>query len=73
VTTIAESLIVRLTDVLTVCGCEDESVAVTEMVYVPAVTGVPDNCPEGSNPKPGGKLPDSVQLIGGVPPDARNA
>jgi hypothetical protein len=67
VTTIAESLIVRLTDELTVCGCEDESVAVT------AVTGVPDNCPEGSNPKPGGKLPDSVQLIGGVPPDARNA
>jgi hypothetical protein len=62
----------RLTDVLAVSGGIDESVTVIEMGYVPAVAGEPDNCPDVLNARPGGRGPDSVQLSGGAPPDARN-
>jgi hypothetical protein len=48
----------------------DESVTMTEMGYVPAVAGIPDNFPEALSIRPGGKGPDSFQLKGGVPPEA---
>jgi hypothetical protein len=70
--TMAESLILRLTGALAVSGGMDESVTVTEMGYVPAVAGVPDNCPEAVNDRPGGSEVDAVQLSGGVPPEAVN-
>ena len=69
---IEESLIFRLTAVLAVRGGMDESVAVTVMGYVPAVLGVPDNCPEALSVSPGGREPDSLQLNGGFPPEAVN-
>jgi hypothetical protein len=71
--TIGESLTTRLTEALPVSGGVDESVPVTEKGYVPAVTGVPDSCPEALSVRPGGKGPDSFQLTGGVPPEAMNA
>lgn len=67
-----ESLILRLTDALAVSDGMEESVTVTEMGYVPAVAGVPDNCPETLSVRPGGKGPDSFQFKGAVPPDAVN-
>jgi hypothetical protein len=72
VITIDESPIWTLTGVLIVCCGVDESVAVTETEYVPAVAGIPDNCPALLSARPGGSGPDSVQLSGGVPPDAKN-
>jgi len=42
---IDESPIWTLTGVLIVCCGVDESLAVTETEYVPAVAGIPDNCP----------------------------
>jgi hypothetical protein len=51
----------------------DESVTVTEKGYVPAVAGIPESCPEALSVRPGGKGPDSIQLKGGVPPEAVNA
>jgi len=69
---IAESVTWKLTGVLAVRGGMDESVTVTEMGYVPAVAGVPDNCPEAFNDRPGGREPDADQLSGGVPPEAPN-
>jgi hypothetical protein len=71
--TIGESLMTRLTEALPVSGGVDESVPVTEKGYVPAVTGVPDSCPEALSVRPGGKGPVSFQLTGGVPPEAMNA
>jgi hypothetical protein len=50
----------------------DESVTLTDMGYVPAVAGMPDSWPEALSVKPGGREPDSVQLKGGIPPEAVN-
>jgi hypothetical protein len=72
VITIAESLILRPTDVFAVRGGIDESDTLTEKAYVPAVVGWPDNWPEALKASPGGREPDSVQLNGGVPPEAAN-
>jgi len=72
VITIEESLISTLTAILAVRGGMDESVAVTVMGYVPAFAGVPDSCPEALIVRPGGREPDSLQLNGGVPPEAVN-
>jgi hypothetical protein len=68
---IVESLILRVTDALDVSVGIDESLTVTEMVYVPAVAGTPDSCPEALSVKPGGSDP-AVQLKGAVPPEAVN-
>jgi hypothetical protein len=68
--TIAESLTVRLSGALAERGGMDESVTVTEMGYVPAVTGLPDSCPDALSVRPGGTGPDSLQVKGGVPPEA---
>jgi hypothetical protein len=62
----------RLTATLAVRVGIEESVTVTVMGYVPAVTGLPDNCPEALSSSPGGSGPDSLQLKGGVPPEAVN-
>jgi hypothetical protein len=70
--TIAESLILRPTDVFAVRGGTDESETLTEKAYVPAVVGLPDNWPEALKARPGGSEPDSVQLKGGDPPEAAN-
>jgi hypothetical protein len=67
--TIAESMTWRLTATLDVRP--EESVTPTMMGYVPAVAGLPDNCPEVLSSSPGGS-PDALQLKGGVPPDAIN-
>jgi hypothetical protein len=68
--TIGESFMTRLIEAFPVSGGVDESVPVTKKGYVPAVTGVPDTCPEALIWSPGGTGPDSVHLIGGVPPVA---
>lgn len=68
--TIAESLILRPTDVFAVRGGMDESDTLTEKPYVPAVVGLPDNWPEALKARPGGREPVSVQLKGGAPPEA---
>ena len=70
--TIAESLTWRVISVLAVSGGIDESVALIETEYVPAVAGVPDNNPAALSVRPGGSEPDSLQLNGGVPPEAVN-
>ena len=53
-------------------GGIEESVTPTVIGYVPAVAGTPDNCPEALNSSPGGSGPDSLQVMGGVPPEAVN-
>jgi hypothetical protein len=63
-------LILRLTDAFVVRGGADESLTMTEKAYVPAVAGMPDNCPEVLSDRPGGEEVDTVQLSGGVPPEA---
>jgi len=52
--TIGESLILTLTSACAACEGTEESLAVTVIEYVPAVTGVPDNCPEVLSVSPGG-------------------
>lgn len=58
--------LLRCARVLALSGGMDESGTVSEMGYVPAVAGAPDNCPDVLRPRPGGSDPDSVQLSGGV-------
>jgi hypothetical protein len=50
----------------------DESVTVTVKWYVPAVAAIPESCPEALIVRLGGREPVSVQLRGGVPPEAVN-
>ena len=68
--TMLESLMSRFTGALSLSGGMDESVTVTEIRYVPAVAGVPESWPEGLKARPGGRAPVSLQLRGGVPPEA---
>ena len=63
---------VRVTAAVAVTGGKDESVTVTETGYVPAVVGIPDNCPDALSIRPGGMGPDSFQANDGVPPAAWN-
>ena len=66
-------LTVMLSCLLTVCGVGvAESVAVTVKFQVPAVVGVPVIAPvDESSDNPAGSVPTvTLQVMGGVPPEA---